>query len=143
MQIPWSDEYQHRTARVLFGSNLLALTWIKGEAMPDGLVDDILRALSLERQTRPEQQQVEENLQMIESLETGPTTAQSAPMSAHTADDAGSPAGVPEHKDDPSHALDDYDDIAASSLSAMPRTRSTSLHSHLTASRTRARFNTI
>ena len=36
---------------MLFGSNLLALTWIKGEAMPDELVDEILRGLGLERET--------------------------------------------------------------------------------------------
>ena len=36
---------------MLFGSNLLALTWIKGEAMPDELVNEILRGLGLERET--------------------------------------------------------------------------------------------
>ena len=49
-QIPWSDEFEHQTARKLFGSNLLALTWIKGEAMPGELVDEILRGLGLERE---------------------------------------------------------------------------------------------
>merc|ERR1711939_1181689 len=29
--IPWDEEFDHETARTLFGSNLLALTWIKGE----------------------------------------------------------------------------------------------------------------
>ena len=48
-QIRWDDEYEHETARVLFGSNLLALSWIKGESMTSDLVDEILRALSLER----------------------------------------------------------------------------------------------
>ena len=50
-QIPWGEEYEHETARTLFGSNLLALTWIKGEPMPSGTVDEILRALGLERET--------------------------------------------------------------------------------------------
>ena len=50
-QIPWTDEFEHETARELFGSNLLALTWLKGETMPDDLIDDILRALGLERET--------------------------------------------------------------------------------------------
>ena len=38
-------------ATALFGSNLLELTWIKGEPLPDGLVDDILSAVGLERET--------------------------------------------------------------------------------------------
>ena len=50
-QIPWRDAFEHETGRVLFGSNLLALTWIKGEAMPGELVEDILRGLGLERET--------------------------------------------------------------------------------------------
>ena len=50
-QIPWGDEFEHETARELFGSNLLALTWIKGESMPNGLVDDVLRGLGLERKS--------------------------------------------------------------------------------------------
>ena len=50
-QIPWDDDFEHETARELFGSNLLALTWIKGEAMPCDLVDEILRGLGLERET--------------------------------------------------------------------------------------------
>ena len=41
---------EHETARALFGSNLLALTWIKGEPLPDGLVEDILKSLKLERE---------------------------------------------------------------------------------------------
>ena len=50
-QIPWGDEFAHDTGRELFGSNLLALTWIKGEAMPGELVDEVLRGLGLERET--------------------------------------------------------------------------------------------
>ena len=50
-QIPWGDDFEHQTGRELFGSNLLALTWIKGEAMPGELVDEILRGLGLERET--------------------------------------------------------------------------------------------
>ena len=50
-QIPWEDQFEHETARELFGSNLLALTWIKGGSLPIGLVNDILRALGLERET--------------------------------------------------------------------------------------------
>ena len=53
-QIPWGDEFDHETARVLFGSNLLALTWIKGEPMPRGLVDEVLRGLGLERESGPQ-----------------------------------------------------------------------------------------
>ena len=56
-QIPWSDQFDHETARELFGSNLLALTWIKGEAMPGELVDEILRGLGLERETDEQRRQ--------------------------------------------------------------------------------------
>ena len=55
--IPWSEEFEHETARTLFGSNLLTLTWIKGKPMPSGLVDEILRGLGLKRQN---EQQVEQ-----------------------------------------------------------------------------------
>ena len=47
-------EKANLTARVLFGSNLLALTWIKGEPMPRGLVDEVLRGLGLERESGPQ-----------------------------------------------------------------------------------------
>ena len=56
-QIPWGDEFEHEMARELFGSNLLALKWIKGEAMPGELVDDILRGLGLERETEEQRRQ--------------------------------------------------------------------------------------
>ena len=56
-QIPWGDEFDHETGRELFGSNLLALTWIKGEPMPDELVDEILRGLGLERETEEQRRQ--------------------------------------------------------------------------------------
>ena len=51
-QIPWGEEFEHETARALFGSNLLALKWIKGEPMPRDVVDEVLRALGLERQAK-------------------------------------------------------------------------------------------
>ena len=35
---------------------MLASTWIKGDAMPGGLVDEVLRALGLERETEEERQ---------------------------------------------------------------------------------------
>ena len=56
-QIPWGDEFDHETARELFGSNLLALTWTKGEPMPSELVDEILRGLGLERETEKQRRQ--------------------------------------------------------------------------------------
>ena len=56
-QIPWDEEFEHETARELFGSNLLALTWIKGEAMPGELVEEILRGLGLERETDEQRRQ--------------------------------------------------------------------------------------
>ena len=55
--IPWDSEFEHVTGSELFGSNLLALTWIKGEAMPGKLVDEILRGLGLERETETQLQQ--------------------------------------------------------------------------------------
>ena len=54
--IPWDGEFEHETGSELFGSNLLALTWIKGQAMPGKLVDEILRGLGLERETETQQQ---------------------------------------------------------------------------------------
>ena len=56
-QIPWGDEFDHATARELFGSNLLALTWIKGDAMPGELVNEIMRALGLDRETDEQRRQ--------------------------------------------------------------------------------------
>ena len=50
-QIPWEKEFKYPTARELFGSNLLVLTWIKGEPLPAELVGDILKAIGLERET--------------------------------------------------------------------------------------------
>ena len=56
-QIPWGDEFEHQTARELFGSNLLTLTWVKGEPTPGELVDEILRGLGLERETGEQRRQ--------------------------------------------------------------------------------------
>ena len=56
-QIPWDEQFDHETGRVLFGSNLLALTWIKGEAMPGDLVEEVLRGLGLEREKDERRQQ--------------------------------------------------------------------------------------
>ena len=56
-QIPWGEEFDHSTARELFGSNLLALTWIKGDAMPGELVNEIMRALGLDRETDEQRRQ--------------------------------------------------------------------------------------
>ena len=54
-QVPWDGEFEHDAGRELFGSNLLSLTWIKGEPMPSELVDEILRGLGLERETEAQQ----------------------------------------------------------------------------------------
>ena len=48
---------EHETARELFGSNLLALSWIRGEPMPGELVDEILRGLGIERETDDQRRQ--------------------------------------------------------------------------------------
>ena len=55
--IPWDMDFEHETARTLFGSNLLALTWVKGEPMPGDMVDEILRGLGLERETEEQEKQ--------------------------------------------------------------------------------------
>ena len=54
-QISWDEDFDHETGRELFGSNLLALTWIKGDPLPGELVGDILRGLGLERETDEQQ----------------------------------------------------------------------------------------
>ena len=41
--IPWDDDFDHTAAQVLFHTNKLVLTWIKGEPMPPTLVDDIVK----------------------------------------------------------------------------------------------------
>ncbi len=51
-QIPWGEKFTYPAARQLFGSNLLVLTWIKGEPLPGSLVDDILGALKLAREIK-------------------------------------------------------------------------------------------
>ena len=43
--IPWGEEYLHVSATVLFNSNELVLTWVKGDPMPATLVRDTLQAL--------------------------------------------------------------------------------------------------
>ena len=53
-QLPWGEEFTYPAARELFGSNLLVLTWIKGEPLPGDLVSDILGGLGLERETQEE-----------------------------------------------------------------------------------------
>ena len=50
-QISWGEAFEQETARALFGSNLLALTWIKGEPLPGDLVTDVLRGLGLEQES--------------------------------------------------------------------------------------------
>ena len=47
--IPWGEDFTFPVARELFGSNLLTLTWIKGEPLPGCLVTDVLRGLGLQR----------------------------------------------------------------------------------------------
>ena len=47
--LPWGEEFDFPTARELFGSNLLVLTWIKGEPLPAELVEDILKSIGLAR----------------------------------------------------------------------------------------------
>ena len=44
-------------SRKFFGANLLTLTWIKGEPMAGGLIDEILRGLGLERETEQKSMQ--------------------------------------------------------------------------------------
>ena len=85
-QIPWSDEFEHQTARKLFGSNLLALTWIKGEAMPGELVDEILRGLGLERETDEQRRRrIETSMRMRErSQQSGVRSSSSSGLAQMT-----------------------------------------------------------
>ena len=46
--IPWEQQFDHLQARVMFGMNSLALSWMEGTPMPEGLVDDIMAALVAE-----------------------------------------------------------------------------------------------
>ena len=43
--IPWEDDFNELSARVLFGRNELTLSWGLGEPMPADLADDIVKAL--------------------------------------------------------------------------------------------------
>ena len=43
--MPWDEKFDHLTARVLFGMNDLALSWMEEAPMPDSLPDDIIAAL--------------------------------------------------------------------------------------------------
>ena len=56
VQIPTGDDFDHEVAHELFDSNV-SLTWIKGKAMPDELVGEILRGLGLERETDEQRRQ--------------------------------------------------------------------------------------
>ena len=67
-QIRWGEEFDHETARELFSSNLLALTWIKGEPMPKSLVSDVLLGLGIERETYT---QINQRLASIRRLRGG------------------------------------------------------------------------
>ena len=58
-QSPWGEECTFPVARELFGSNLLVLTWIKGEPLPGDLVADVLRALGLQLTTLQERENVQ------------------------------------------------------------------------------------
>ena len=80
-QISWDEDFDHKTGRELFGSNLLALTWIKGEPMPSGLVDDVLRGLGIER---TEDTQGRERRSMRRSLRQGGLAGGSSGVSSHS-----------------------------------------------------------
>ena len=71
-QIPWGDEFEYETGRELFESNLLALTWIKGESMPGELVEEILRSLGLERETDEQRRQRVSMRKLINETRPGP-----------------------------------------------------------------------
>ena len=49
--IPFEAAFEHLTARVLFGTNALALTWLLGAPMPPGTVETIMKALDFEHAT--------------------------------------------------------------------------------------------
>eukprot|EP01047_Picozoa_sp_COSAG01_P000879 COSAG01_NODE_17_length_39991_cov_30.596160_38_plen_128_part_00 len=43
--IGWEEEFDHLTARVLFGKNKLEMQWLPGEPMPTTLVRDIVTSI--------------------------------------------------------------------------------------------------
>ena len=43
--IPWDQQFDHLQARVMFGMNSLALSWMEEMPMPGDLVDSIVAAL--------------------------------------------------------------------------------------------------
>ena len=46
--IPWAtQDFDHLQARVLFKQNMLTLEWQTGTPMPDGLVDEVVKAVKL------------------------------------------------------------------------------------------------
>ena len=77
-QIPWGEQFEHGAAHSVFETNLLALTWIKGEPMPDGLVDEILRGLGLERET-----EVQRRTRMSSGVRMAGSSTRLVSMAAH------------------------------------------------------------
>ena len=52
--IPWSEQFEHLQARVMFGLNKLTLDWQLRASMPRALPQDIVSALELNQTgTRP------------------------------------------------------------------------------------------
>ena len=47
--IPWEEDFTHIAADVLFSSNYLALAWMKGEPMPENLVEQIATTIHTKR----------------------------------------------------------------------------------------------
>lgn len=43
--IPWTDQFAHLQARVMFGMNSLTLTWLPGTPIPEDLVPSLARAI--------------------------------------------------------------------------------------------------
>ena len=43
--IPWEEDFLHIGAMVLFGSNYMVASWLKGEPMPKDLVKTLVRAI--------------------------------------------------------------------------------------------------
>ena len=43
--IDWEEEFDHLTARVIFGRNDLTLTWLIGQPLPPTLVEDVLKTV--------------------------------------------------------------------------------------------------
>ena len=99
--IPWSDEFDHIAARVLFGRNELSLAWPLGKPMPEDLPDDIAKALEevvTTNDTAPTAEQVGGSSKAVEQSGEHPEEGIVAESNSNT-EDAAEAAAEPQQSD--------------------------------------------